>query len=155
MKIGVDTNVFLALQNKESNYLACKKILDVIQQKHYNPDGSILYEGILSTIVAAEILVGFYKKKQFEQSKELINILVSSYKIIPVSLEISKEAARLRGESGVKLPDAIIAMTYHQANADIFISNDHELTRKLSFDVLTPETFVNRYLQPKGKGKER
>ncbi|MHA1519140.1 MAG: type II toxin-antitoxin system VapC family toxin [Promethearchaeota archaeon] len=146
MKIGLDTNIFLAISNKESNYLACKKIIDAIQEKKYNSDGSIMYEGILSTIVVAEILVGFYKKRQYEQSKELIKTLVNSFKIFPVSLEISTEAARLRGELGVKLPDAIISMTYHQANADIFISNDYNLSKKLSFEVLDPKTFVNRYL---------
>ena len=146
MKIGLDTNIFLAISNKESNYLDCKKIVDIIQEKQYDPHGRIVYEGILSTIVVAEILVGFYKKGQLEQSKELIKTLVKSFKIIPVSLEISTEAARLRGELGVKLPDAIISMTYHQANADIFISNDYNLSKKLSFEALDPGTFVNRYL---------
>ncbi len=150
MKIGIDTNVFLAIQNKEPNYLNCQKILNAIQLKHYNSDGSILFEGVLSTIVLAEILVGFYKKKQFEQSKELITNFVNTYKIVPVTLEIADKAAQLRGEMGVKLPDAIIAMTYHQINADIFISNDHELNKKLSFEVLTPDMFVDRYF-PVGK----
>ncbi len=150
MKIGIDTNVFLAIQNKEPNYLNCQKILNAIQLKHYNPDGSILFEGALSTIVLAEILVGFYKKKQFEQSKELITHFVNIYKIIPVTLEIADKAAQLRGEMGIKLPDAIIAMTYHQINADIFISNDYELKKKLSFEVLTPDMFVDRYF-PVGK----
>ena len=60
--------------------------------------------------------------------------------------ELTDKAAQLRGEMGVKLPDAIIAMTYHQIDADIFISNDYELKKKLSFEVLTPDMFVDRYL---------
>ncbi|MHA1584919.1 MAG: type II toxin-antitoxin system VapC family toxin [Promethearchaeota archaeon] len=146
MKIGIDTNIFLAIRNKEPNYLNCKKIIDIIQLKQYNSDGNIKYEGILSTIVVAEILVGFYKKKQFMQSKDLINNLVNIYKIIPVTLEISNGAAKLRGELGIKLPDAIIAMTNQQEKVDIFITNDYELKKKLSFDVLTPNLFVKQYL---------
>ena len=146
MKIGLDTNIFLAIRNREPNYLICKKIIDAIQIEKETTTNQMKMNGFLSTIVVAEILVGFYKKRDLVQLNEFLTVINKYYTIIPVSLEISNESAQLRAETEIKLPDALIAISYQQAKVDIFISNDFKLKKKLGFDVLKPEQFVDQYL---------
>lgn len=146
MKLGFDTNIFIAIRNKEPNHLSCKKIIDMIQIDKNGEKKSSSYVGFLSTIVIAEMLVRFYKNREFEQAKDITNIIQQHYTVIPVNIEISIEAAKLRGKSGLKLPDALIAMSYHQMNVDYFISNDFEIAEKLSFIVIKPEDFISKIL---------
>lgn len=147
MKIGLDTNVFIAIMNKEPNHIACKKILDQIQTNQIHERTSPPFTAYLSTLVVAEILVGLYKKKELTQIHEFLNSIKLYFQIIPLSLEIANDAAQLRGEFNIKLPDAIISMSYHQAKIDYFITNDIELNRKLSFKVIKPEEFVLQNIQ--------
>jgi predicted nucleic acid-binding protein len=145
MKVGFDTNIFLAVKNQETNYLACKKILDTIEKKETTNTNELI-QAFLSVIVLAEILVGFYKKKEFEFAEKLEENIVHKYEVVPVSIEIAKNAALLRATSSLKLPDAILATTYNEKKVDVFISNDFQLNKKMSFKIMKPERFVEIYL---------
>ena len=136
MRACIDTNVFIAVKNREENYFYCEKIIDEIDE------GAI--EGIISTLVIAEVLVGFYKnKEEFEASRFLTHV-IHTYKVIPVTTNIADFAARLR-VAGLKLPDAIILATA-KLNDAILITKDTEM-KVDDLDVLTPEEFVEKYLK--------
>ena len=47
--------------------------------------------------------------------------------VLPVSRPILVEAARLRAETGIKLPDAIHVATASAANCDVFLTNDRRM----------------------------
>lgn len=47
--------------------------------------------------------------------------------VMPVSRAILLEAARLRAESGIKLPDAIHIATASAVNCDVFLTNDRRV----------------------------
>ncbi|MEO7297138.1 MAG: type II toxin-antitoxin system VapC family toxin [Verrucomicrobiota bacterium] len=47
--------------------------------------------------------------------------------VIPVSREILREAARLRAETNIRLPDAIHLATALESSCNVFLTNDRKL----------------------------
>ena len=88
MKISLDTNVFIALMNREANFHSCELIFDAID-KHF-------IEVTLSTIVVAEVLVGFYQSDNSDGKEKFLNKLKVNYEILPVTLELAEQAAQIR-----------------------------------------------------------
>ena len=137
LKICIDTNVFIAVMNKEPNSLYCEMIFDAIDKN--------LLEPIISTIVVAEVLVGFNQDDENEKKKQFLQLLKIKYQIAPVSLEIAESGADFRSSSKIKLPDALIYATAIESKADVLISNDHPLAKKAEIPILTPTEFVEKY----------
>lgn len=105
MKLFIDTNVFVSILNKENNYHESKEILKSIHKGKNT--------GATSVICIAEILSGFYSKKQNDKAERfLLNIAsINNFQILDVNIQIAKETAIIRGKYRIKLPDAIIAAT--------------------------------------------
>ena len=139
MKACLDTNVFIAIKNKEEHSESCEKILNAIENHRI--------EGAISTIVIAEILVGFYQNNEIDEADRFLNNLLLSFEIIPVDINIALKAAQVRANFGIKFPDAIIAASTIHSNSDIFITRDQPLHKKLDFEILEPESFVIKYLK--------
>ncbi len=101
----IDTNIFILRFND--------RLADLL------PGGEI----ICSIITEIELL-SFSKLTSSEET--LIRNTLAKLAIYGIDQDIKKEAIRLRRESGLKLPDAIIAATAicHQA---ILVTNDTEL----------------------------
>ena len=135
LKVCLDTNVFIAVKNRESGYEYCEKILDAVD------DG--LLRGVISTVVVAEVLVGFYKNGEISEAKKFLDHVVCTYKIKDVDVEIANIAARLRA-GGLRLPDAIIVATAELADA-VLITKDEGIKSE-NVDVIAPEDFVSMYL---------
>ena len=103
MKVCLDTNIFISVKNKETDSSYCELILDAIDENQI--------QAAISTIVLAEVLVGFYQNKEIHEAEQFLNHAISKYQIIPVNVEISNKAALLRGTQQIKLPDALISAT--------------------------------------------
>ncbi|MGI0084613.1 MAG: type II toxin-antitoxin system VapC family toxin, partial [Nitrososphaerales archaeon] len=76
----------------------------------------------------------------------LLHVLSSqNYKVVDVSLRIADEAARLRSETGLKLPDAIIAATGTIERARYIVTNDTDSFKKASkiIRARTPKEFMS------------
>ena len=73
MKVEIDTNVFLAVKNKEENAESCEKILECIEA------GSL--SGAVSAIVPAEVLVEFYQNGEITEAGEFVKKITQSYEI--------------------------------------------------------------------------
>jgi len=146
MKACLDTNVFISIKNQEPDALYCEGILDAID------DNKI--QGIISTIVLAEVLVGFYQNNEIKEAERFLNHAMLKYEIIPVNVEISKNAAIIRGMMQIKLPDALISATATFAKADILITNDIPLTKKINYQIITPQRFMETYVQITPKNNE-
>jgi predicted nucleic acid-binding protein len=139
MEFAVDTNVFLNVKNREEPYYGySKSILDSVDE------GS--NKAFVSTVVIAEICSGYYLTREVQEKEEFLLHLVSSqnYEVVDVSIGIADEAARIRSETGLKLPDAIIAATATIARAKYVVTNDIESFKKASkiIDVRTPKEFT-------------
>ena len=137
MRVCLDTNVFIAVMNREEDCEYCEAIMDAID------DGRI--EGIVQTLVITEVLVGYYKNKEYKLADRFLACIARSYGIIPLDIKISKLSAKLRAEYGVKLPDAIVVATAINF-ADRLITKDETLLHKFPNKVNTPKDFVERFL---------
>ncbi|HID43249.1 MAG TPA: type II toxin-antitoxin system VapC family toxin [Archaeoglobaceae archaeon] len=128
--------MFISVKNREEDCNYCEKILDSIDDRKL--------EGIISTIVVAEVLVGFYQNKEVQEGEKFMMHVLQKYKVIPVGIEISNKAAKLRSESNIKLPDAIVAVTAF--DADFLITKDDDIKRKIKSAIM-PKEFVVKHLQ--------
>lgn len=144
MKVSLDTNIFLAVKNKEPNIEYSKKIIDSIESKQF--------EGVMSTIVLAEVLVGFYQNKETDKANRFASKALLNYDLLEVNLEIAQEAAKIRAKHNIKLPDAIIAASTIAAEADYFISQDKLLLKRLNIKTIAPKEFVEKYLEVEKDG---
>ncbi|SNQ59044.1 type II toxin-antitoxin system VapC family toxin [Candidatus Methanoperedens nitratireducens] len=103
MRIFLDTNIFLAILNKEETWeLAEKLLLDVHNGKH---------TGYTSVICVSEILSGFYAEDESEKGETFLTDIkaINNLTITDVDLIIAKDAAKMRAKYKIKLPDAMIA----------------------------------------------
>lgn len=84
---------------------------------------------VASTLTLTEVLVHPYRRDNHVLVNEYLRILEKArhVTVVPVSLEISKRAARFRAQYNLRTPDAIQLATavVHQANA--FLTNDAAL----------------------------
>ncbi|MBD3255794.1 MAG: PIN domain-containing protein [Candidatus Lokiarchaeota archaeon] len=139
MKVSLDTNVFLAVKNKEPEYEYSKKIIDSIEDKQL--------EGVMSTIVLAEVLVGFFQNKESDKANRFANKALLNYEMIDVTLETAQKAAKIRAETNIKLPDAIISASSIVAEVDYLISQDQKILKKINVKKISPKDFVEKIMQ--------
>ena len=130
----MDTNIFIAVKNREVGYRHCEKILDAI-------DDGIL-DAIVSAVVVAEVLVGFYRNNEISEARKFLNHLMQRYIIKPVDLEIADMSAKIRNQ-GLKLPDAMVIATAMLTNS-ILITKDRNM-RYPNLEILSPEKFLEKY----------
>ena len=140
MEFVIDTNVFLNVKNREEPYYAySKSILDSVD------DGR--NKAFVSTVVIAEICSGYYLAREIDEKEEFLLHLLSSqnYEVVDVSVGVADEAARIRSETGLKLPDAIIVATGRLAKAKYVVTNDTDSFKRasLTIGVRTPKEFIN------------
>ena len=126
MKIALDTNILIYFfEGIEPQASKVEKILATIMK---GKD-----EGAISTITIAEVLTGFYlagDQNKAAKAKDLLNDLtLNGFKITPVTFEIADLAAQLRAKRGGKLPDALIAATALNQQANVLYSQDKDLQR--------------------------
>jgi predicted nucleic acid-binding protein len=138
MKVCLDTSVFIAVKNTEDDSEQCEKILDAIDDKEI--------QGVVSPIVIAETLVGFYENKEEKEAEDFLTHATQSCQVLPVDLRIADKAARLRAEQKLKFPDAIIIATADIASAECFVTKDDTLRKRSEIRSLSPAEFVRTYL---------
>ena len=138
LKVCLDTNVFITIKNKEEDFESCIKILNAIEEKRI--------EGSVSTIVLAEVLVGFYIKNEKNEANRFLSSAILNFDVVPVNLDITQMAAQIRVQYGIKLPDAIITASSINSNSDYFITYNKTMLKKLEIQILSPKEFVNNHM---------
>lgn len=104
------------------------------------------FKATLSVITEAELLVKPYHEHN-TAATEAVNFFLEEFpniKISPVSRAISRRAAEIRAESGIRLPDAIILATAINNKCDLVIGNDLKLMQKASSYL--PIIILNEYV---------
>lgn len=124
--------------------------------KPYNELTSITIEKIssgelfcnISALVISELFVRPFK----ENNSENINLFEKFIKTFPNSkicdfdFDTAKLSAKIRAQSGLKTPDAILLATAITSSSDIFITNDLNL-KKFSdnkLEILTMEDYIKK-----------
>ncbi len=122
MKVSIDTNTFIAINNEEEDASFCEKIVQAIEKHELSAS--------VSTIVIAEMLVGFYSNNDEEAAEKFLKKIKDCYEIVPISIDIAQQAAKFRADYKVKLPDALIYACALASQSDYLISNDNPLSKK-------------------------
>jgi len=120
-KAFLDTNIFIYLIEENPLYLKqLHKLLGFLEKNDY--------EIITSTLTLGEILTKPYKDNRLD--------LVETYKafflemeLIELNSEIASSFAKVRAEYKIKTPDAVQLASAVYAKADLFVTNDDELSR--------------------------
>lgn len=80
----------------------------------------------ISAIVRAEVLAwGEHTAASLTAARALLDVC----HLVPVSAAIADEAARIRRETGLKLPDALIAATAVLQRATLVTANERDFRR--------------------------
>lgn len=79
-----------------------------------------------SVVTRAELFAG-------NTATEMVSLLLAPFREIEIGREIAERAGRLRRESGIRLPDALIAATAVEHKLNLFTRNrsDFEAVRGL------------------------
>lgn len=85
---------------------------------------------LISAIVRAEVLAW---RHHSASSLEAAEALLDVCQLVPVNAAVADEAARIRRETGLKLPDALIAATALLQSAELVTANGRDFRRVPGF----------------------
>lgn len=100
-------------------------------QRHAN--GELLLA--VTTITIAEVLTGPLKAGD-ELLARRYRAVLEAWQVVDVTSDIAESAARLRGQYGLKLPDAIQLAGALAINADALVTHDRDFTAVRGLRVL-------------------
>jgi predicted nucleic acid-binding protein len=124
LKAVLDTNIFLNVINQEEPFFSdSSALLDLVD------DGRFF--GVVSTISVAELSVGYYAAGDEAGLRRFLLHLLSSenYQLVDVDSNVAELAGKIRNETGLRLPDALIIASGLKAGADRVVTGDEEFKR--------------------------
>jgi len=97
-------------------------------------------EAVTIELTLAEVLVRPAQRQDEERFNRYLELLRSGGPFVmrPMDRAVLIEAARLRGRTGLRLPDAIHAATALASGCDTFLTNDRRLAGIDRLNVMTP-----------------
>jgi len=122
MKIGLDTNIFLNVKNKEEPFFQYSEaILNAIDE------GEL--KAVISIISIPELCVGYYRKNELIDKDEFIAGLYSNknYNMIEMNLKVADKAGEIKNKSNLKLADSIITASILLEGASCLITKSLNL----------------------------
>jgi len=147
MKIGLDTNVFLNVKNKEDPfYQYSNAILEAVD------DGKL--KANISIITIAELCVGYYKENELKEKDEFISSLYSNqyYRIIDLNLKIADKSGEIKYKTKLKLPDCVIIASLIQEGVSCLITNDSRFDKAKDFiSIYKSEEFYKNFITKNDK----
>ena len=124
----------------EEHDVYCEPLLD-IWLSHNN--GKL--EIVTSELTLLETLVLPYRKKDPDLEFLYLDLLESSdVELVPISIDILKEAAQIRAVSGLKTPDSIHAATALSSKCDYLLTNDPSFRRVKGISVIVIDEAIQQ-----------
>jgi predicted nucleic acid-binding protein len=125
-RIYLDTNVWIYAVESYPAFI--RELTDFFQRVDQNQ-----YVALTSELSLAETLVKPIKDNDHARQEAYKRAIVNRHNVfvVPILRELLIDAAQVRAETGLKLPDAIHATTAVQARCTTFVTNDAQL-KKLS-----------------------
>lgn len=124
--ISLDSNIFIrALDDKSSLGDSVRILLEHIKQ--------VQPRIFISTILLEEFLVKVFKQKRELELAYIMDFLTLGglVSILDINKEIAITAAKLRAKYSIKAPDAIHLASAILAGANIFITTDRKIPKKI------------------------
>jgi len=138
--VVLDTNIFLNVKNREERYYESSKwVLDAAD------DGRI--HAVVSVVSIAELCAGYYSAGDERGRQEMIMHLLSSqgFSIVELSVKLADAAGRIRAETGLRLPDAIIVASGLERGAAYIVTHDEEFGKGKRFlEAVTSQELARR-----------
>lgn len=136
----IDTNIILNAKNVNESYSTYSlQVLDAVE------DG--LIQGIISIISITELCTGYYSQGDMKGKEELLAHLISNkdFVIVDLDLEIADAAAKIRADTGLRLPDAIIIAAGLAKGAQYLVTHDKELKKANHYlEVISPKELFSK-----------
>jgi predicted nucleic acid-binding protein len=89
-------------------------------------------QAILSTITEAELLVRPFRDGNEDQIERVSALLDGGgVEVVGLDRQVARAAARIRAETGLRLPDAAIAATALVTGCDAIIGNDARCAQRV------------------------
>jgi predicted nucleic acid-binding protein len=89
----------------------------------------------VTTITIAEVLAGPLKAGE-EALARRYRAVLEAWQVVELSIDVAESAARLRGQYGLKLPDAIQLASALAINADALVTHDRDFAKVRGLQVL-------------------
>lgn len=138
--ILIDTNIILNAKNvNELHSTYSLQVLDAVENG--------LIQGIISIISIAELCTGYYSQGDVKGKEELLAHLIANkdFVIVDLDLEIADAAAKIRVDTGLRLPDAIIIAAGLAKGAQYLVTHDKELMKANRYlEVISPKKLLSK-----------
>ncbi len=138
--VVLDTNIFLNVKNREEPYYESSKwVLDAAD------DGRI--HAVVSVVSVAELCAGYYSAGDERGRQEMIMHLISSkgFSIVELNVKLADTAGRIRAETGLRLPDAIMVASGIERGATYIVTHDEEFEKgKRYLEAVTSQELIRR-----------
>lgn len=124
--ISLDSNIFIrALDDEGPLGSKARDLLEYLKQ--------IQPKIFISTIVLEEFLVKVFKQQRQSQINYILDFLTLDglVGILDINKEVAIMAAKIRAKYAVKAPDAIHLASAIVSGADLFITTDKKIPRKV------------------------
>ena len=124
--IALDTNCFIYFFEGTSHRRA-----DFLADHVFGPLAAGRCRAVTSTVTMAELLSRPYQQGRHEQAKELRAAVeaMPNLAVLPVDLDVADRAARVRGDTGLRLPNALQVATAVAGGAGALVTNDRDVVR--------------------------
>ena len=137
--IMLDTNAIIYFLDGTPNFInLMMAFFELVERDHLKITLSVINE--------AELLVKPYRESN-SAALEAITFFLEEFpnlSIISLSREIGQQAAKIRAESGLRLPDAMILATAISNHCDLLLGNDMSFMQKASSYL--PTIVLNEYV---------
>lgn len=128
--IGVDSCVFIYMFEDHPEFQPlCAAVFDSLSKSEAHI--------IASAITVSEVMVKPFEKKNHRAIALYENVFATlpNFSLVPVDFQVAEDAARIRSEYGILLPDAIHIASSLAAGATLFATNDYKLARIRNMDI--------------------
>lgn len=136
-RIGVDTAPFIYLWEKHSRYFA-------LSEELFSYLKTPNVQGFTSIVTLIEVCVYPQRQGYTDLIATYEQALLHSQQIqlLPVDIEIARQAVQLRAIYNIHVPDALHIATAFIAGATVFVTNDRRLTKIQEIDVLVLDDYT-------------
>lgn len=137
--VGLDTSVFIYQLEAHPHYLA-------LTHPIFQAIAAGQVRAVTSTLTLLEINVQPLRAGHPDIARKYEALLVNypNLTIVDVDRSVAREAARIRADYSFRTPDAIQIAACRIGGADVFITNDRQLKRFESLQVILLEDFKTK-----------
>lgn len=143
--VVLDTCIFVGAKNPdEAEHESCSQLLELAHAGRFRP--------LVSAISVAEVCTGYRIEKDDRGRQVFLDYVRSAgvFELRPVEIAVADAASRVRSDTGLRLPDAIVVATGVLEPADFVATHDGAFDKATeSLHPITARELVGRLGVPR------